>query len=165
LAKEETIMTEQKITPCLWFDFNAEEAVDHYLSIFPNSRVISTTRYGDFAPDRKGAVLTILFEIDGQRMLALNGGPRHKFTPALSLVVNCDDQAEIDRLWDKLAEGGEHVQCGWLTDKFGVSWQIVPRALPELLGGDAQQTDRVMRAVMTMKKLDIAQMQQAFAPN
>jgi predicted 3-demethylubiquinone-9 3-methyltransferase (glyoxalase superfamily) len=155
----------QKITPCLWFDFNAEEAVDHYLSIFPNSRVISTTRYGDFAPDRKGAVLTILFEIDGQRMLALNGGPRHKFTPALSLVVNCDDQAEIDRLWDKLAEGGEHVQCGWLTDKFGVSWQIVPRALPELLGGDAQQTDRVMRAVMTMKKLDIAQMQQAFAPN
>jgi predicted 3-demethylubiquinone-9 3-methyltransferase (glyoxalase superfamily) len=158
-------MTEQKITPCLWFDFNAEEAVDHYLSIFPNSRVISTTRYGDFAPDRKGAVLTILFEIDGQRMLALNGGPRHKFTPALSLIVNCDDQAEIDRLWDKLAEGGEHVQCGWLTDKYGVSWQIVPRALPELLGGDAQQTDRVMRAVMTMKKLDIAQMQQAFAPN
>ena len=158
-------MTEQKITPCLWFDFNAEEAVAHYLSIFTNSRVISTTRYGDFAPDRKGAVLTILFEIDGQRMLALNGGPRHKFTPALSLIVNCDDQAEIDRLWDKLAEGGEHVQCGWLTDKFGVSWQIVPRALPELLGGDAQQTDRVMRAVMTMKKLDIAQMQQAFAPN
>jgi predicted 3-demethylubiquinone-9 3-methyltransferase (glyoxalase superfamily) len=158
-------MTEQKITPCLWFDFNAEEAVDHYLSIFPNSRVISTTRYDDFAPDRKGAVLTILFEIDGQRMLALNGGPRHKFTPALSLIVNCDDQAEIDRLWDKLAEGGEHVQCGWLTDKYGVSWQIVPRSLPELLGGDVQQTDRVMRAVMTMKKLDIAQMQQAFAPN
>jgi predicted 3-demethylubiquinone-9 3-methyltransferase (glyoxalase superfamily) len=155
----------QKVTPCLWFDLNADEAVAHYLSIFPNSRVISTTRYGDFAPDRKGAVLTILFEIDGQRMLALNGGPRHKFTPALSLIVNCDDQAEIDRLWDKLAEGGEHVQCGWLTDKFGVSWQIVPRALPELLGGDAQQTDRVMRAVMTMKKLDIAQMQQAFAPN
>jgi predicted 3-demethylubiquinone-9 3-methyltransferase (glyoxalase superfamily) len=155
----------QKVTPCLWFDLNAEEAVAHYLSIFPNSRVISTTRYGDFAPDRKGAVLTILFEIDGQRMLALNGAPRHKFTPALSLIVNCDDQAEIDRLWDKLAEGGEHVQCGWLTDKFGVSWQIVPRALPELLGGDAQQTDRVMRAVMTMKKLDIAQMQQAFAPN
>jgi predicted 3-demethylubiquinone-9 3-methyltransferase (glyoxalase superfamily) len=165
LAKEETIMTEQKITPCLWFDFNAEGAVDHYLSIFPNSRVISTTRDGDFAPDRKGAVLTILFEIDGQRMLALNGGPRHKFTPALSLIVNCDDQVEIDRLWDKLAEGGEHVQCGWLTDKYGVSWQIVPRSLPELLGGDVQQADRVMRAVMTMKKLDIAQMQQAFAPN
>ena len=155
----------QKVTPCLWFDFDAEEAVAHYLSIFTNSRVVSTTRYGDFAPDRKGAVLTILFEIDGQRMLALNGGPRHKFTPALSLVVNCDDQAEIDRLWDKLAVGGEHVQCGWLTDKFGVSWQIVPRNLTELLGGDAKQTERVMRAVMSMKKLDVTQLQEAFASN
>ena len=99
-------MTDQKITPCLWFDFNAEEAVDHYLSIFPNSRVISTTRYGDFAPERNGAVMTILFEVDGQRLLALNGGPQFKFTPALSLIVNCDDQAEIDTLWEKLAEGG-----------------------------------------------------------
>jgi predicted 3-demethylubiquinone-9 3-methyltransferase (glyoxalase superfamily) len=159
-------MTDQKITPCLWFDFNAEEAVDHYLSIFPNSRVISTTRYGDFAPERNGAVMTILFEVDGQRLLALNGGPQFKFTPALSLIVNCDDQAEIDTLWDKLAEGGSHQQCGWLTDKFGVSWQIVPRTLPEFLSGrDAQQTDRFMRAVMTMKKLDIAQLQQAFSPN
>ena len=96
-------MTEQKITPCLWFDFNAEEAVAHYLSIFPNSRILSTTRYGDFAPGRKGAVMTILFEIDGQRLLALNGGPQYKFTPALSLMVNCDDQAEIDALWEKLA--------------------------------------------------------------
>ena len=110
--------------------------------------------------------MTILFEVDGQRLLALNGGPQFKFTPALSLIVNCDDQAEIDTLWDKLAEGGSHQQCGWLTDKFGVSWQIVPRTLPEFLSGrDAQQTDRFMRAVMTMKKLDIAQMQQAFAPN
>jgi predicted 3-demethylubiquinone-9 3-methyltransferase (glyoxalase superfamily) len=158
-------MTEQKITPCLWFDFHAEEAVAHYLSIFPNSRIISTSRYGEFAPDRKGEVLTILFEIDGQRLLALNGGPHHKFTPALSLIVNCDDQVEIDALWDKLAEGGEHVQCGWLTDKFGVSWQIVPRNLPELLAGDAEQTERVMRAVLSMKKLDVAQMQQAFAAN
>jgi predicted 3-demethylubiquinone-9 3-methyltransferase (glyoxalase superfamily) len=155
----------QKITPCLWFDFNAEEAVAHYLSVFPNSRIISTTRYGDFAPGQKGAVMTIFFEIDGQRLLALNGGPQYKFTPALSLMVNCDDQAEIDALWDKLAEGGEHVQCGWLTDKFGISWQIVPRGLPELLDGrDAKRTDRVMRAVMTMKKLDIAQMQQAASP-
>lgn len=159
-------MTDQKITPCLWFNFNAEEAVDHYLSIFPNSRVISTMRYGDFAPERNGAVMTILFEVDGQRLLALNGGPQFKFTPALSLIVNCDDQAEIDTLWEKLAEGGSHQQCGWLTDKFGVSWQIVPRTLPEFLSGrDAQQTDRFMRAVMTMKKLDIAQLQQAFAPN
>lgn len=157
-------MTEQKITPCLWFDFNAEEAVAHYLSIFPNSRIVATTHYGEAGPGRKGAVMTILFEIDGQRLLALNGGPNYKFTPALSLMVNCDDQAEIDGLWEKLADGGEHVRCGWLTDKFGVSWQIVPRKLPELLFGDAGQTDRVMRAVMTMKKLDIAQLQQASAP-
>ncbi len=157
-------MTEQKITPCLWFDFNAEEAVAHYLSIFPDSRIISTTRYGDFAPGRKGAVLTILFEIDGQRLLALNGGPQYKFTPALSLMVNCDSQGEIDALWEKLAQGGEHIQCGWLTDKFGVSWQIVPRALPQLLGGDTQPTDRVMRAVMTMEKLDLAQLQEASSP-
>jgi predicted 3-demethylubiquinone-9 3-methyltransferase (glyoxalase superfamily) len=153
-------MTEQKITPCLWFDFNAEEAVAHYLSIFPNSRILSTARYGESAPGPKGAVMTIFFEIDGQRFLAL-----YKFTPAISLMVNCDDQAEIDALWEKLAVGGEHVQCGWLTDKFGVSWQIVPRALPEFLSGDAERTDRVMRAVMAMKKLDIAQLQQAFAPN
>ncbi len=159
-------MTEQKITPCLWFDFSAEEAVAHYLAIFPNSRIISTTRYGEFAADRKGAVMTIFFEIDGQRLLALNGGPQFKFTPALSLMVNCDDQAEIDALWRKLAEDGEHQQCGWLTDKFGVSWQIVPRALPELLSGeDPERTDRVMRAVMTMDKLDIAQMRNAGSPH
>jgi len=157
-------VTEQKITPCLWFDFDAEEAVAHYLSIFPKSGIISTTRYGDFAAGRKGAVMTILFEIDGQRILALNGGPQFKFTPAVSLMANCDDQAEIDRLWEKLAEGGQHIECGWLTDKFGVSWQIVPRALPELLAGDARQTDRVMRAVMTMKKLDLARMQAAASP-
>jgi predicted 3-demethylubiquinone-9 3-methyltransferase (glyoxalase superfamily) len=157
-------MTEQKITPCLWFDSNAEEAVAHYLSIFLNSRILSTARYGEFAPGREGAVMTIFFELEGQRLLALNGGPHHKFTPALSLMVNCEDQAEIDALWEKLAEGGEPIQCGWLTDKFGVSWQIVPEALPELLGGDAQRTNRVMRAVMSMKKLDIAQLQQASAP-
>jgi predicted 3-demethylubiquinone-9 3-methyltransferase (glyoxalase superfamily) len=156
-------MAEQKITPCLWFDFNAEEAVAHYLSIFPTSRILSTAHYGEFAAGRKGAVMTIFFEIDGQRFLALNGGPQYKFTPAISLMVNCDDQAEIDALWEKLAEGGEHIECGWLTDKFGVSWQIVPRILPELLGGDAEQTDRVMRAVMSMKKLDLAQMKAAAA--
>jgi predicted 3-demethylubiquinone-9 3-methyltransferase (glyoxalase superfamily) len=158
-------MTEQKITPCLWFDSNAEEAVTHYLKIFPNSRILSTARYGEFAPGRKGAVMTVFFEIDGQQFLALNGGPQYKFTPAISLMVNCDDQAEIDALWEKLAEGGEHVQCGWLTDKFGVSWQIVPRVLPDLLGGNAERTDRVMRAVMGMKKLEIAQMEQAASPN
>src|ERR1700721_2219913 len=157
-------MTEQKITPCLWFDSNAEGAVGHYLKIFPNSRILSTARYGEFAPGQKGAVMTIFFEIDGQRFLALNGGPQYKFTPALSLMVNCDAPAEIDGLWERLAEGGDHIQCGVLTHKFGVSWQIVPRALPELLGGDAQRTDRVMRAVMSMKKLDIAQMEEAASP-
>jgi predicted 3-demethylubiquinone-9 3-methyltransferase (glyoxalase superfamily) len=155
----------QKITPCLWFDFNAEEAVAHYLAIFNHSRIVSKTHYGEAGPGPAGAVMTILFEINGQQILALNGGPQFKFTPALSLIVNCDDQAEIDRLWEKLAAGGAPGQCGWLTDKFGVSWQIVPRGLPELLDGrDAKRTDRVMRAVMTMKKLDIAQMQQAASP-
>ena len=155
----------QKITPCLWFDFNAEEAVAHYLSIFKNSHIISTTRYGEAGPGRKGAVMTIFFEIDGQHLLALNGGPQFKFTPALSLIVNCDDQAEIDALWERLSDGGAPGQCGWLTDKFGVSWQIVPRALSEYLsGGDAQRTDRFMRAVLTMKKLDIAQLQEAASP-
>ncbi len=158
-------MTEQKITPCLWFDFNAEDAVAHYLSIFPNSRILSTARYGEYDPVRNGKVMTIFFEIEGQRFLALNGGPHYKFTPALSLMVNCDDQAEIDALWEKLGEGGEHDQCGWLTDKFGVSWQIVPRMLPDLLKGDAERTDRVMRAVMSMEKLDIAQMEKRAASN
>ena len=122
--------SQQKITPCLWFDFNAEEAVAHYLVDLRQEPHRSTTRYGAAGPAPHGAVMTILFEIDGQRILALNGGPQFKFTPALSLIVNCDDQAEIDRLWEKLAEGGAPGQCGWLTDKFGVSWQIVPRALP-----------------------------------
>jgi predicted 3-demethylubiquinone-9 3-methyltransferase (glyoxalase superfamily) len=159
-------MTEQKITPCLWFDFNAEQAVSHYLAIFKKSRVVSKTHYGEAGPGPAGAVMTILFEIDGQQFLALNGGPQFKFTPALSLIVSCDDQAEIDAMWDKLAEGGEHGQCGWLTDKFGVSWQIVPRGLPEFLtGGDAERTDRLMRAVLAMKKLDIAQLQHMFAAN
>ncbi len=156
----------QKITPCLWFDFNAEEAVAHYLSIFKNSRIVSKTRYGKTGPGPKGAVMTVLFEIDGQEFLALNGGPQFKFTPALSLIVNCDDQSEVDALWEKLSAGGEPGQCGWLTDKFGVSWQIVPRALPAfLLSGDAERVDRLMRAAMTMKKLDIDRLQQAFGPN
>jgi predicted 3-demethylubiquinone-9 3-methyltransferase (glyoxalase superfamily) len=156
----------QKITPCLWFDFNAEEAFAHYLAIFKQSRIVSTTRYGEAGPGPAGPVMTILFEIDGQQFLALNGGPQFKFTPALSLIVNCDDQAEVDRLWEKLAEGGAPGQCGWLSDKFGVSWQIVPRVLPSLLTSQhAKAADRLMRAVLTMKKLDIAELQQAIAPN
>ncbi len=159
-------MTEQKITPCLWFDFNAEEAVAHYLAIFKQSRIVSTARYGEAGPGPAGAVMTILFEIDGQQFLALNGGPHFKFTPALSLIVNCDDQAEVDRLWEKLSDGGAPGQCGWLADKFGVSWQVVPRVVPQMLqSADAAAVQRVMRQVMSMKKLDIAQLQQALAPN
>ena len=156
----------QKITPCLWFDFNAEEAVAHYLSIFKNGRILSTARYGEAGPGPKGAVMTILFEIEGQEFLALNGGPHFKFTPALSLIVNCDDQSEVDALWEKLSEGGAPGQCGWLTDKYGVSWQIVPRALLALLtNGEPARVDRVMKAVMPMKKLNLEELQQAFGPN
>jgi predicted 3-demethylubiquinone-9 3-methyltransferase (glyoxalase superfamily) len=157
-------MTEQTITPCLWFDSNAEDAVAHYLKIFPNSRVLSSVRYGEFAAGRKGAVMTVFFEIDGQRFLALNGGPQYKFTPAISLMVNCHDQAEIDALWEKLAEGGEHVQCGWLTDKFGVSWQIVPKMFFELSqNSDPKKSQRVMEAVLKMVKFDIAALKKAYA--
>jgi predicted 3-demethylubiquinone-9 3-methyltransferase (glyoxalase superfamily) len=156
----------QKITPCLWFDFKAEEAVAHYLAIFKNSRIVSTTRYSKVGPGRAGAVMTILFEIDGQRILALNGGPQFKFTPALSLIVNCDDQAEVDALWEKLSEGGEPGQCGWLTDKFGVSWQVVPNVIPQMLqSADPAAIERVMREVMPMKKLDAVRLQQAFEAN
>ncbi len=159
-------MTEQKITPCLWFDFKAEEAVAHYLAVFENGRIVSTTRYGDAGPGPNGAVMTILFEVEGRRFLALNGGPQFAFTPAISLIVDCADQAEVDRLWERLGEGGKPGQCGWLTDKFGVSWQIVPSMIQRIMqSGDAAGIERVMRAVMPMKKLDIAKIQQAFRPN
>ena len=157
-------MSEQKITPCLWFDFNAEEAVAHYLAIFKDGRVVSTTRYGDAGPGPKGAVMTIAFEIEGQRFLALNGGPHFQFTPAISLILDCATQAEVDRLWEALSDGGKPGQCGWLADKFGVSWQIVPSLVPKAMqSGDAEAIERVMRAVLPMKKLDIAKLQQAFA--
>ena len=158
-------MTRQKITPCLWFDFKAEEAVGHYLSIFRNGRILSTTRYGDAGPGPEGAVMTILFEIEGQRFLALNGGPQHPFTPAVSLIVDCASQDELDRLWAQLCQGGKPGQCGWLTDKFGVPWQIVPSVVPRVMqSGDAAGIERVMRAIMPMKKLDVAKIQQAFGP-
>jgi len=160
------VTSTQKITPCLWYDFKAEEAVAHYLSIFKSGKILSTTRYGEAGPGPKGAVLTILFEIEGQEFLALNGGPQFEFTPALSLIVNCDDQSEVDALWEKLSEGGAPGQCGWLTDKYGVSWQIVPRALLALLtNGEPARVDRVMKAVMPMKKLNLEELQQAFGPN
>lgn len=156
-------MTDQKITPCLWFDMKAEEAVAHYLSIFESGRIVTTARYGGAGPGPVGAVMTILFEIEGQQFLALNGGPHFKFTPAISLIVDCSTQAEVDKLWDRLGEGGEPGQCGWLTDKFGVSWQVVPALVPQIMqSGDAAAIERVMRAVMPMKKLDMAKLQLAF---
>ncbi len=159
-------MSEQKITPCLWFDFKAEEAVAYYLSIFKNGCIVSTTHYGEAGPGRKGAVMTILFEIEGQKFLALNGGPQFAFTPAISLIVDCANQAEVDRLWERLGEGGKPGQCGWLTDKYGVSWQIVPSVIPRVMqSGDAAGIERVMREVMSMTKLDVAKIQRAFGPN
>jgi predicted 3-demethylubiquinone-9 3-methyltransferase (glyoxalase superfamily) len=153
----------QKITTCLWFDFNVEEAVAHYLSIFPNSRVLRTLYYGDERPEHAGKIMVIHFELEGQRFEAINGGPEFPFTEAVSLVVNCDTQAELDRYWNALiADGGRPVQCGWLKDRFGFNWQIVPRMLDELLAGpDRERATRVMRALLGMVKLDIAQLRAA----
>ncbi len=159
-------MSEQKITPCLWFDFRAEEAVAHYLSIFITGRIVTTSRYGEGGPGPAGAVMTILFEIEGQRFLALNGGPHFTFTPAISLIVACADQAEVDRLWEQLGTDGKPGRCGWLTDKFGVSWQIVPGAVQRIMqSGDAAGIERAMRAIMPMNKLDIAKIEEAFGPH
>jgi predicted 3-demethylubiquinone-9 3-methyltransferase (glyoxalase superfamily) len=153
----------QKITPFLWFDNNAEEAVNFYTSIFKDSRISQTTRYGDAGPGPKGQVMTMAFELNGQEFVALNGGPQFKFTEAISFVVKCEDQEEIDYFWNKLLEGGQAQQCGWLKDKFGLSWQIVPAQLSEFLkGGDAERTGRVMQAIMQMVKLDIAKLKEAY---
>ena len=162
---ERTQPTPQKITTFLWFDNNAEEAAKFYCSIFKNSRILNTTHYGDAGAGPKGTVMTVDFELDGQRFAALNGGPTFKFTEAISLVVNCETQEEIDYFWEKLSsEGGKEVECGWVKDKYGLSWQIVPATLFDELfrGGDAQ-TNRVMKAVMTMKKLDIEELKKAAA--
>lgn len=153
----------QKITPCLWFDRNAEEAVSHYIAIFKNSRIVSLSRYGEGMPLPKGTVLAIIFELDGQRFMALNGGPHFTFTEAISLSVSCNAQTELDAFWEKLSAGGEKGQCGWLKDKFGLSWQIVPSILGEMLQDqDALKASRVMAAVLGMKKLDIADLQRAY---
>ncbi len=152
----------QKITPFLWFDNNAEEAVNFYVSVFKNSKVGETARYGDSGPGPKGSVMTMAFELEGQKFTALNGGPHFKFTEAISFVVNCETQEEIDYFWERLSSnGGQEVQCGWLKDKYGLSWQIVPTILPELISGDPQKSNRVMQALMQMKKLDIAELQRA----
>jgi predicted 3-demethylubiquinone-9 3-methyltransferase (glyoxalase superfamily) len=153
----------QKITPCLWFDDRAEEAMRFYTSIFKNSKVGSIARYGDAGPGKKGTVMTVTFEIEGQEFMGLNGGPHFKFSPAISFVVHCKTQEELDDYWAKLLEGGAPSQCGWLTDKFGVSWQIVPTILSEMMQDkDPEKTNRVMQAVLKMVKLDIKALKQAY---
>ena len=154
----------QRITPFLWFDRQAEEAANFYVSIFPNSKIGSTSRYGEAGPGPKGSVMTVAFDLDGLSFTALNGGPMFKFTEAISLVVHCETQAEVDHYWDKLSAGGQQVQCGWLKDKYGLSWQIVPNALIELVQDkDPAKSQRVMAAMMQMKKIDIAGLKAAYA--
>jgi predicted 3-demethylubiquinone-9 3-methyltransferase (glyoxalase superfamily) len=153
----------QKITPFLWFDNQAEEAANFYTSIFENSRITAVTRYGEAGPGPKGSVMTVAFQLAGQPFVALNGGPVFKFTEAISFVVNCETQEEVDGLWEKLSAGGTEVQCGWLKDRYGLSWQIVPTVLPQMLQGkDAERSQRVMKAMFQMKKIDIAGLEQAY---
>ena len=153
----------QKITPCLWFDDQAEEAVRFYTSIFKNSKVGKVTYCGEGAPRPKGSVLTVRFELDGQEFLALNGGPQFKFSEAISFIVNCTTQKVVDRLWERLSAGGQKVQCGWLKDKYGISWQIVPTILGKMLSGpDPLRSQRVLQAVLRMKKLDVKRLKKAY---
>lgn len=152
----------QKITPCLWFDGQAEAAMAHYTSIFKDGRIVSVTRCGETGPGPKGSVLVATFEMAGQQFIALNGGPHFKFNEAISLSVDCADQAEVDRLWEQLSEGGSKSHCGWLKDKFGLSWQIVPRRLVELINDpDPARSARVMAAMLKMSKIEIAVLEAA----
>ncbi len=151
-----------KITPFLWFDTQAEEAMNFYVSIFKNSKIVNVSRYGEGAPIPAGTVMSATFELDGQPFMALNAGPQYKFTEAISFFVNCETQEEVDEFWEKLTEGGEEGQCGWLKDKFGLSWQIIPSNLGELLGNpDPEKARRAMEAMLKMKKLDIETLTQA----
>ena len=153
----------QKITPFLWFDGKAEEAMNFYTSIFKNSKVVNIMRYGEAGPGPKGTVMAATFQLDGQEFTALNGGPMFTFSPAISFFVNCETQEEVDDLWKKLSEGGEKQRCGWLKDKYGVSWQIVPTVLGELLQDkDPEKSKRVMNAMLQMDKLDIKSLKQAY---
>jgi predicted 3-demethylubiquinone-9 3-methyltransferase (glyoxalase superfamily) len=153
----------QKITPFLWFDGKAEEAMNFYVSVFKNSKVVSVTRYGEPGPGPKGTVMSAPFQLNGQEFYALNGGPQFKFSPAISFFVHCETQEEVDELWQKLSEGGHKDQCGWLQDKYGLSWQIVPSILGKLLQDkDRAKADRVMKAMLQMDKLDIKRLKQAY---
>jgi len=153
----------QTITPFLWFDGRAEEAARYYTSIFKHSKILGMSRYGDAGPGPKGTVMVVQFQLNGQEWLALNGGPQFKFTEAISFVVNCDTQEEVDELWEKLSEGGVPNRCGWLKDKFGVSWQIVPTVLGKMMQDkDTARAQRVMNAMLQMDKLDIQRLQQAY---
>lgn len=153
----------QKIKPFLWFNDNAEEAMNFYTSIFKNSKIGAVSRYGEGGPGPAGSVMTASFNLDGQEFVALNGGPIFHFTEAISFVVDCKTQDEVDHFWDKLSEGGEKSRCGWLKDKFGLSWQIVPDALPKLMSsGNAKKSQNVMQAMMKMDKLDIATLEEAY---
>src|ERR1700737_4555365 len=153
----------QKITPFLWFERQAEEAANFYTSIFKDSKIVNVARYGEAGPGPSGSVMTIAFNLDGQDFVALNGGPEFAFTPAISFVVNCKTQEEVDHFWQKLSQGGKPSQCGWLKDKFGVSWQVVPTVLGELLGDkDAKKSKHVMEAMLQMGKLDIKKLKEAY---
>ena len=150
------------VTPCLWFDGTADEAVDFYLSIFPDSKRLSGSDYSEDSPGEPGSTMAVSFELSGTPFLALNGGPMFKFTPAVSFIVNVEDQAELDHYWDALLKGGEPSQCGWLTDRFGVSWQVVPTRLGELMSDpDPARANRTMQAMLQMVKLDIAELEAA----
>jgi predicted 3-demethylubiquinone-9 3-methyltransferase (glyoxalase superfamily) len=156
-------MAVQKITPFLWYNSNAEEAANLYVSIFGNSRIIHLSRYGDAGPGPKGSVMVVGFELEGQRFTAINGGPAHKLDEAFSLLVECTEQADIGRLWTALGEGGSYNVCGWLKDRFGLSWQINYAGLPDLMTGDPRKAGRVMGAMMAMKKIDVQALKDAAA--
>ncbi|MEP6594818.1 MAG: VOC family protein [Ginsengibacter sp.] len=159
-----TIKNSQKITPCLWFDSNAEEAVKFYTSVFKNPKKAGVSYYGENAPMPKGTVLTVTFQIEGQDFLALNGGPHFKFTEAISFVVNCKTQKEIDYYWEALSEGRAKVECGWLKDKCALSWQVVPTIISKMMTDkNAEKSSRVMQAILKMKKLDIRTLKEAYA--
>jgi predicted 3-demethylubiquinone-9 3-methyltransferase (glyoxalase superfamily) len=162
-SKREVDRQMQKIVPFLWFDGKAEEAMNFYASIFKNSKIGEVTRYGKAGPGPEGTVMSATFQLEGQQFYALNGGPHFTFTPAISFFVNCETQQEVDELWQKLSEGGEIQQCGWLRDKYGLSWQIIPTILGKLLKDkDAAKAQRVMQAMLQMKKIDIARLKQAY---